>query len=173
MDQDMYDRGMTMRRQVLGDAHVDAARAHVDDFNRDFWRLATQYGWGETWGDPTLTPRERSILNLGMLAALGKMHEFETHCRGVLRLSRRRRLFPRRSRGHQQGAGDLIAWKPHGHLCGTPKTAQPEPHPREAKVSGTMSQGPLAPVQGRTSACKRLEIASAHASLRLFPAPDA
>jgi 4-carboxymuconolactone decarboxylase len=75
---------MAMRRQVLGDAHVDAARAHVDDFNRDFWRLATQYGWGEAWGDPTLTPRERSILNLGMIGALGKMHEFETHCRGAL-----------------------------------------------------------------------------------------
>jgi 4-carboxymuconolactone decarboxylase len=82
MDQDTYDRGMAMRRQVLGDAHVDAALASVDDSNRDFWRLATQYGWGEIWADPTLTPRERSILNLGMIAALGKMHEFESHCRG-------------------------------------------------------------------------------------------
>jgi 4-carboxymuconolactone decarboxylase len=84
MDQDTYDRGMAMRRQVHGDAYVDAALANVDDFTRDFQRLATQYGWGEIWADPTLTPRERSILNLGMLAALGKMHEFESHCRGAL-----------------------------------------------------------------------------------------
>jgi hypothetical protein len=45
MDQDTYDRGMAMRRKVLGDANVDAALANVDDFNQDFQRLATQYGW--------------------------------------------------------------------------------------------------------------------------------
>ena len=66
-------------------AAVDRALECVDDFNRDFQRLVTQYGWGETWGDPTLSPRERSILNLGMIAALGKMQEFETHTRGALR----------------------------------------------------------------------------------------
>jgi 4-carboxymuconolactone decarboxylase len=85
MDKDIYDRGMAMRRKVLGDAYVDRAMEGVDDFNRDFQRIVTQYGWGETWGDPTLTPRERSILNLGMIAALGKMQEFETHTRGALR----------------------------------------------------------------------------------------
>jgi 4-carboxymuconolactone decarboxylase len=85
MDQDTYDRGLAMRRKVLGDAHVDRSMQNVDDFNRDFQRIVTQYGWGEAWGDPTLTPRERSILNLGMIAALGKMQEFETHTRGALR----------------------------------------------------------------------------------------
>ena len=85
MDQQTYDRGLAMRRKVLGEAYVDRALADVDDFNRDFQRLVTQYGWGETWGDSTLTPRERSILNLGMIAALGKMQEFETHTRGALR----------------------------------------------------------------------------------------
>jgi 4-carboxymuconolactone decarboxylase len=84
MDQNTYDRGITMRRKVLGDAYVDRAMQNVDDFNRDFQRLLVQYGWGETWGDDTLKPRERSILNLGMLAALGKMDEFETHARGAL-----------------------------------------------------------------------------------------
>ena len=84
MDQDVYNRGLAMRRKVLGEQYVDRALASVDDFNRDFQRIVTQYGWGETWGDPTLTPRERSILNLGMIAALGKMHEFETHVRGAL-----------------------------------------------------------------------------------------
>ena len=85
MDHETYDRGMAMRRKVHGDAYVDAALANVDDFTRDFQRLATQYGWGEIWGDPTLTLRERSILNLGMIAALGKMEEFQTHVRGALR----------------------------------------------------------------------------------------
>ena len=84
MDKDMYDRGMAKRRGVLGDAYVDKAMANVDDFNRDFQRFVTQYCWGEAWGDETLTPRERSILNLGMIASLGKMHEFETHFRGAI-----------------------------------------------------------------------------------------
>lgn len=84
MDQDVYDRGMAKRRAVLGDAYVDKAIANVDDFNRDFQRIVTQYCWGEAWGDETLTPRERSILNLGMIACLGKMHEFESHFRGAI-----------------------------------------------------------------------------------------
>lgn len=85
MDQARYDRGMKMRRQVLGDEHVDRSLQNVDDFNRNFMRLLHEYAWGESWGDDTLKPRERSILNLGMIACLGKMHEFETHVRGALR----------------------------------------------------------------------------------------
>ncbi|MGD0026172.1 MAG: carboxymuconolactone decarboxylase family protein [Xanthobacteraceae bacterium] len=84
MDKDRYDRGLAKRRKVLGEAYVDRALANVDDFNRDFQRLLTEYCWGETWGDETLKLRERSILNLGMIAALGKMEEFATHVRGAL-----------------------------------------------------------------------------------------
>jgi 4-carboxymuconolactone decarboxylase len=84
MDKDTYDRGLDMRKQVLGAAYVEKQMGNADDFNRDFQRIVTQYCWGEAWGDKTLTPRERSILNLGMIAALGKMQEFETHCRGAL-----------------------------------------------------------------------------------------
>ena len=84
MDQDTHDRGMVMRRKVLGNDYVDRAVQGADDFNRDFQRIVTQYCWGEAWGDDTLPPRERSILNLGMIASLGKMHEFETHVRGAL-----------------------------------------------------------------------------------------
>ena len=84
MDQDMYNRGLAMRKKVLGDAYVDRALQNADDFSRDFQRLLTQYCWGEAWTDPALTPRERSILNLGMIAALGKMEEFATHVRGAL-----------------------------------------------------------------------------------------
>jgi 4-carboxymuconolactone decarboxylase len=85
MDKERYDRGLMQRRKVLGEAYVDRALANVDDFNRDFQRIVTEYCWGETWGDDTLKPRERSILNLGMIAALGKMEEFQTHVRGALR----------------------------------------------------------------------------------------
>jgi 4-carboxymuconolactone decarboxylase len=84
MDQDTYERGLDMRKKVLGAAYVEKQMAGADDFNRDFQRIVTQYCWGEAWGDTTLSPRERSILNLGMIAALGKMQEFETHCRGAL-----------------------------------------------------------------------------------------
>jgi 4-carboxymuconolactone decarboxylase len=85
MDQETYDRGLSMRRKVLGEEYVDRALKSADDFNRDFQRIVTQYCWGEAWGDNTLTPRERSILNLGMIAALGKMEEFQTHVRGAVR----------------------------------------------------------------------------------------
>jgi 4-carboxymuconolactone decarboxylase len=85
MDQETHDRGLAKRRKVLGDEYVDRALNNVDDFNRDFQRILTQYCWGEAWGDETLTPRERSILNLGMIAALGKMEEFQSHFRGALR----------------------------------------------------------------------------------------
>ena len=84
MDQETYDAGMKMRRKVAGDEYVDKAMANVDDFNRDFQRIVTQYCWGEAWGDATLPPRERSILNLGMIASLGRMEEFQTHVRGAL-----------------------------------------------------------------------------------------
>jgi 4-carboxymuconolactone decarboxylase len=84
MDQKVYDIGMKMRRKVAGDSYVDKAMAGMDDFNRDFQRIVTQYCWGEAWGDETLPPRERSILNLGMIASLGRMEEFQTHVRGAL-----------------------------------------------------------------------------------------
>src|SRR5215470_1752645 len=84
MDQKLYEIGLAKRRKVLGEAYVDRALQNVDDFNRDFQRLLTEYCWGETWGDETLAPRERSLINLGMIAALGKMEEFATHVRGAL-----------------------------------------------------------------------------------------
>ncbi len=83
MDKNLFDRGLAKRRQVLGDEYVDRALANLNDFNRDFQRLTTEYCWGEVWGDETLSPREHSILTLGMVAALGKMSEFANHVRGA------------------------------------------------------------------------------------------
>ena len=75
MDQKTYDAGMKMRRQVAGGEYVDKAMSNMTDFNKDFQRIVTQYCWGEAWGDDTLTPRERSILNLGMIAALESLRD--------------------------------------------------------------------------------------------------
>jgi alkylhydroperoxidase/carboxymuconolactone decarboxylase family protein YurZ len=85
MDKAIYDRGMAMRRKVMGDDYVDAAIANTDDFNREFQAQLTEYAWGAVWGDDSLAPRDRSLLNLGMIACLGRMHEFEGHFRGALR----------------------------------------------------------------------------------------
>ena len=85
MDKALYDRGMAMRRKVLGDEYVDRAVANTDDFNRKFQDMLNEYCWGLVWTDEDLKPRDRSILNLGMIACLGRMHEFEAHFRGALR----------------------------------------------------------------------------------------
>ena len=83
MDRNLYDRGLAKRRQVLSDDYVNRALGNVDDFNRDFQRLAIEYCWGEAWGDESLSLRERSILTLGIVAAIGKMGEFANHVRGA------------------------------------------------------------------------------------------
>jgi len=85
VDEDRYERGMAVRRQVLGDAYVDKATASVDDFNRDFQRLVTEYCWGEVWTRSVLTNKQRSLNNLCMIAALNRGAEFELHVRGALR----------------------------------------------------------------------------------------
>jgi len=85
MDKSIYDRGMAMRRKVLGDDYVDRAVANTTDFDRQFQEHLNEYAWGAVWGDDALKPRDRSLLNLGMIACLGRMHEFEAHFRGALR----------------------------------------------------------------------------------------
>ena len=73
---------MKVRREVLGDAYVDKATASIDDFNRDFQRLVTEYCWGEVWTRSVLTNKQRSLNNLCMIAALNRGAEFELHVRG-------------------------------------------------------------------------------------------
>jgi len=85
VSEDRFQKGMVVRRQVLGDAYVDKATANVDDFNRDFQRLVTEYCWGEVWTRPVLTNKQRSLNNLCMIAALNRAAEFELHVRGALR----------------------------------------------------------------------------------------
>jgi 4-carboxymuconolactone decarboxylase len=85
MDKALHDKGMAMRRRVLGDQYVDGAVNHTTDFDRKFQDLLNEFAWGAVWSDDDLAPRDRSILNMGMIACLGRMHEFEAHFRGALR----------------------------------------------------------------------------------------
>jgi pimeloyl-ACP methyl ester carboxylesterase/alkylhydroperoxidase/carboxymuconolactone decarboxylase family protein YurZ len=77
--------GMVVRREVLGDEYVDRALEHQDEVSLEFQSFLTSYCWGEIWTDSRLSRRDRSILTLGMTAALGRMREFEAHSRGALR----------------------------------------------------------------------------------------
>ena len=85
MDEQLYKKGMAVRRQVLGDAYVDKATANVDDFNREFQRIVTEYCWGEVWTRSVLTNKQRSLNNLCIISTLNRSAEFELHVRGALR----------------------------------------------------------------------------------------
>jgi 4-carboxymuconolactone decarboxylase len=80
---DRYEEGMRVRRSVLGDAHVDRAEAAKTDFDADFQRFITEGAWGSVWASPGLTPRERSIVTLALLAALGHWDEVAMHVRAT------------------------------------------------------------------------------------------
>ena len=84
MDKAMYDKGMAIRRKVLGDAYVDAALKNVDDFNRPLQDLVTEYCWGGIWGREGLPRKTRSMLNLAMITILNRPHELRAHMRGAL-----------------------------------------------------------------------------------------
>ncbi|WP_234335080.1 4-carboxymuconolactone decarboxylase [Streptomyces sp. NRRL S-118] len=82
---DPYDAGMKVRREVLGDAHVDRAMAAADDFTRDFQELITRYAWGEVWTREGLDRRTRSVVTLTALVAGGHLEELAFHTRAALR----------------------------------------------------------------------------------------
>ena len=80
---DSYEEGMKVRREVLGDAHVDRARAGTTPFTADFQELITRYAWGSVWTRPGLGRRERSIATLTALLALRHWEEFAMHVRAA------------------------------------------------------------------------------------------
>jgi 4-carboxymuconolactone decarboxylase len=82
---DIRERGMTTRREVLGDAHVDRAIAGADAFTADFQEHITSYAWGAVWSRPGLDRRTRSCITVAMLAAQGSEHELALHVRAALR----------------------------------------------------------------------------------------
>ncbi len=79
------DEGMRVRREVLGDEHVDAAVARTTEFTRDFQDLITRYAWGEVWTRPALDRKTRSCITLTALMARGHHEELATHVEGALR----------------------------------------------------------------------------------------
>ncbi len=85
LDESAHERGMKVRREVLGDEHVDAAIERTTDFTADFQDFITRYAWGEIWTRPGLDRRTRSCITLTALVALGKVEELEMHVRAALR----------------------------------------------------------------------------------------
>ena len=81
---DLRERGLKIRREVLGDKYVDAALNNATPFNQPLQELLNEFCWGGAWGSEGLTRKERSMINLAMLTALGRTHEVETHVRGAL-----------------------------------------------------------------------------------------
>jgi 4-carboxymuconolactone decarboxylase len=82
---ELHDRGIEVRRAVLGDAHVDRAIERATPFTHDFQDLITRYAWGEIWARPGLDRRTRSCITLTALVAMGREHELELHVRAALR----------------------------------------------------------------------------------------
>jgi 4-carboxymuconolactone decarboxylase len=78
-----HARGMKVRRRVLGDAHVDRAEAAKTDFDADFQRFITEGAWGSLWARDGISPRERSMLTMALLAALGHDEELAMHARAT------------------------------------------------------------------------------------------
>jgi 4-carboxymuconolactone decarboxylase len=81
-----HERGMKVRREVLGDEHVDAAVERTSDFTADFQDLITRYAWGEIWARPGLDRRTRSAITLTALVALNRLDELAMHVRAAKRI---------------------------------------------------------------------------------------
>ncbi len=84
VQQERYELGLKIRKEVLGAEHVDRALARADDFDRDFQEIVTEYCWGGIWGRGVLSKQQHSLNNLCLLSALNRPHEFKSHVRGAL-----------------------------------------------------------------------------------------
>ena len=83
-ESERYEKGLSVRRAVLGDAHVDRSLKNRNEFNEDFQNLITRYAWGEIWTRPGLPRKTRSLLTIAMLVALNRPDEFRLHLRAAL-----------------------------------------------------------------------------------------
>lgn len=82
-ERERYAKGMEVRREVLGSAHVDRASSRINDFNGEFQDLITRYAWGEIWTRPGLPRHTRSLITLAMMIALNRADEFKLHVRAA------------------------------------------------------------------------------------------
>jgi len=85
MGQETFERGLEIRKSVLGKEFVEKSIASTDEFNRPLQELATEYCWGEVWARDGLPKKNRSIINLAMLSALNRLHELKMHVKGAQR----------------------------------------------------------------------------------------
>ena len=85
MGKDVFDKGLEIRKSVLGAEFVEKSLNGADDFNRPLQELVTEYCWGAVWGRDTLDKKTRSMRNLAMLASLNRPHELKMHVKGALR----------------------------------------------------------------------------------------
>ena len=84
MNAELYDKGLEVRRAVLGEEYVNKALSRADSFNKPMQDLVTEYCWGAVWGRSGLSRRDRSLLNIGMISILNRSHELKAHLRGAL-----------------------------------------------------------------------------------------
>jgi len=85
MDGDRFEKGLAIRKEVLGDEYVTRSLEWADDFTRPMQELSTAYCWGEIWSREGLSRRDRSLLNLAMISALNRPHELKLHVKAALR----------------------------------------------------------------------------------------
>jgi 4-carboxymuconolactone decarboxylase len=84
MDKATFDRGLEIRKAVLGAEYVENSFRNADAFSRPMQELATEYCWGRVWSRPGLARRDRSLINLAMISALNRPHELKIHVKGAL-----------------------------------------------------------------------------------------
>lgn len=84
MDKKLWEAGLAARKKTLGAEYVEKSMSTVDDFNAEWQDMLNEFCWGKVWGDDRISPKVRSMMNLTMLAALGRMHEWELHLNGAL-----------------------------------------------------------------------------------------
>jgi 4-carboxymuconolactone decarboxylase len=85
MSSEKYEKGLEIRRRVLGDDYVNRSIENANDFIQPLQELVTEYCWGHVWGREGLSMQERSMINLAMISALNRPHELKLHIRGALR----------------------------------------------------------------------------------------
>jgi 4-carboxymuconolactone decarboxylase len=85
INQELFDKGLVTRREVLGDEYVQRSLDSADEFSMPMQELVTQYCWGDVWNRPGLERAQRSLINLAMISALNRPHELKVHVRGAVR----------------------------------------------------------------------------------------
>lgn len=84
MTTEKYEKGLALRKEVLGADYVEKSFANADEFSRSMQALSTEYCWGHVWTRPGLSRRDRSLLNIGMISALNRPHELKLHVKAAL-----------------------------------------------------------------------------------------